>query len=56
MDPAAWVRQLAGLAESESWRRQLTASARQLVRERYDWTALGESLCKTYREWLESAA
>ncbi|MGA2184823.1 MAG: glycosyltransferase [Bryobacteraceae bacterium] len=56
MDPDAWVRQLAGLAESESWRRQLTASARQLVRERYEWTILGESLCRTYREWLESPA
>jgi glycosyltransferase involved in cell wall biosynthesis len=56
MDAATWVRQLAGLAESESWRRQLTAAARQLVRERYDWTILGESLCKTYLEWLESAA
>jgi glycosyltransferase involved in cell wall biosynthesis len=56
MDPDAWVRELARLAESESWRRQLTASARQLVRERYDWTILGESLCATYRAWLEGAA
>lgn len=55
-DPDAWVRKLAGLAESESCRRQLTACARHLVRERYDWTILGESLCKTYREWLEIAA
>ena len=55
-DAAAWVRELAGLAESESWRRQLTESARQLVRERYDWAMLGELLWKAYREWLESAA
>jgi glycosyltransferase involved in cell wall biosynthesis len=55
-DPDAWVSQLAGLAESASWRRRLTACARQLVRERYDWTILGESLCNTYREWLETAA
>lgn len=55
-DPDAWVRELAGLAESASWRQQLTVAARQLVREQYDWTILGESLCRTYREWLESAA
>jgi glycosyltransferase involved in cell wall biosynthesis len=54
-DPDAWVRELAGLAESEPWRQQLTASAGQLVRERYDWTILGESLVTTYRKWLESA-
>jgi glycosyltransferase involved in cell wall biosynthesis len=54
-DPDAWVRELVGLAESETWRQQLTASAGQLVRERYDWTILGESLVTTYRKWLESA-
>jgi glycosyltransferase involved in cell wall biosynthesis len=55
-NPDAWVHQLTGLAQSESRRQQLTASARQLVRERYDWNILGESLWKTYREWLEGAA
>jgi glycosyltransferase involved in cell wall biosynthesis len=53
-DPDAWVRELAALAESESHRRQLTESARRLVREKYDWTTLGESLCQTYSQWLEN--
>jgi sugar transferase (PEP-CTERM/EpsH1 system associated) len=53
-DPNSWVRELAALAESQQRRQQLTESARQLVREHYDWTILGESLCQTYRQWLEN--
>jgi glycosyltransferase involved in cell wall biosynthesis len=51
-DPDSWARELAALAESESHRRQLTESARQLVREHYDWTMLGESLFQAYSQWL----
>jgi glycosyltransferase involved in cell wall biosynthesis len=55
-DPDTWVRELASLAESQPRRQQLTESARRLVREQYDWTTLGESLCQTYSQWLETAA
>jgi sugar transferase (PEP-CTERM/EpsH1 system associated) len=55
-DPDSWVRELATLAESELRWQQLTGSARQLVREQYDWTSLGGSLCQTYSQWLETAA
>jgi len=55
-DPDTWVRELASVAESGSRRQQLTASARQLVRARYDWNTLGESLCQTYSRWLETPA
>jgi glycosyltransferase involved in cell wall biosynthesis len=51
-DPDSWARELAALAESESHRRQLTESARQLVREHYDWTTLGELLFQAYSQWL----
>jgi glycosyltransferase involved in cell wall biosynthesis len=54
-DPDSWAREMASLAESQPIRRQLTESARQLIRARYDWTMLGESLCQTYSRWMEKA-
>jgi glycosyltransferase involved in cell wall biosynthesis len=54
-DAPAWTRELARLAEEEPWRQGLTTAALRLVRERYDWTALGESLCRLYCGWLEQA-
>jgi glycosyltransferase involved in cell wall biosynthesis len=55
-DAAAWTRELAVLADGESRRGELVEAAVQLVRERYDWTILGDLLCKTYREWLGNSA
>jgi glycosyltransferase involved in cell wall biosynthesis len=55
-DGAAWGEALASLAESGPRRESLTTSAFELVRERYDWRTLGESLCNIYREWLEKAS
>ena len=52
-DSEAWIRGLSGLAESESRRRNLTAAAKQLVEEHYDWKILCRSLFETYRQWLE---
>ena len=54
-DGESWVRALAGLAESEPRRRELTSAALQLVRDHYDWTSLGESLSRIYVDWLEQA-
>lgn len=54
-DGESWLGALAGLAESEARRRALTSAALQLVRDQYDWTSLGQSLCKTYAEWLDKA-
>ena len=54
-DDSAWTRELARLSESETWRQELTAVALKMVRERYDWTLLGESLYRTYEGWLERA-
>jgi hypothetical protein len=38
-------------AESQK-RRELTVSARELVREHYDWSAIGKLLCGSYLEWF----
>jgi glycosyltransferase involved in cell wall biosynthesis len=54
-DAESWLRALAGLAESKPRRRELTSAALQLVRHEYDWTSLGESLCKIYADWLDQA-
>lgn len=50
--PESWVRALLSLGESEGRREDLVVSAMQLVRDRYDWTVIGKSLCNTYLEWL----
>ena len=55
-DSAAWGEALASLAAEESRREALTTAAFALVRARYDWRTLGESLCNTYRQWLEEAS
>jgi polysaccharide biosynthesis protein PslH len=52
-DSESWLRALAGLAESEERPRELTSAGLQLVRDSYDWTSLGESLCRIYADWLE---
>jgi glycosyltransferase involved in cell wall biosynthesis len=53
-NPESWVRAFRSLGESESLRTDLVASAMQLVRDHYDWTVIGKSLCNTYRDWLGS--
>jgi polysaccharide biosynthesis protein PslH len=49
-----WVRQVTRLACDASARRSLADAARELVRKRYEWEALGATLRKTYGEWLGS--
>jgi glycosyltransferase involved in cell wall biosynthesis len=46
-----WIAALEQLENSE-YRARLAASARELVRTRYDWDALGKLLFATYCEWL----
>ncbi|MGA3186100.1 MAG: glycosyltransferase [Bryobacteraceae bacterium] len=48
-DAEAWVRHLESLAEC---RQPLVTAALDLVRTRYDWEALGETLWSTYEDWL----
>ena len=55
-DTAAWGEALVRLGESDPLRESLTTAALDLVRTRYDWRALGESLCGIYRQWLENAS
>jgi glycosyltransferase involved in cell wall biosynthesis len=54
-DSAAWGEALASVAESGPRREALTTAAFELVRARYDWRTLGESLCNIYRQWLEAS-
>lgn len=54
-DAESWLSALAGLAESELLRKELTSAALQLVRDDYDWTGLGQALCKVYVDWLDKA-
>lgn len=54
-DGESWLRAIACLAESEARRRELTSAALQLVRDDYDWTRLGDTLCKIYAAWLDQA-
>ena len=54
-DPQTWANELAALAQSETKRRSLTDAAARLVRDRYDWTALGDLLCQTYACWVEQS-
>lgn len=51
-DPDAWARELTRLADSKPWHDELTRSALSLVRERYDWPILGESLYRAFEGWL----
>jgi glycosyltransferase involved in cell wall biosynthesis len=51
----SWVRAMMSLGQSERRREELTASAKELVRERYDWTVIGKLLCDTYLDWLGPA-
>ena len=51
-DAGTWIRHLEHLAESESSRKALLASAFELVRTGYDWEPLGRKLCDTYERWL----
>lgn len=55
-DAETWIRHLTCLSESAELRRQLVASGRDLVRTRYDWEILGETLAATYQDWLGSAS
>jgi len=54
-DTEAWIQAIEALANQPALRRQLIEAAAALVRQRYDWTALGDALCDTYRQWLENA-
>jgi len=52
-DPQSWIRHLQELEQSEERRQQISARALQLVKSRYDWKSLGESLIDTYEGWLK---
>jgi glycosyltransferase involved in cell wall biosynthesis len=54
-DPRSWVRHLLELAQSEARREQITNRALQLVKTRYDWNTLGQSLTETYEGWLRNS-
>jgi glycosyltransferase involved in cell wall biosynthesis len=49
--PDQWLPALRSLEEK---RTQLTEAARQLVRARYDWDAIGRTLFATYGGWLKA--
>ena len=53
-NPESWIQAILALGESEGHRRELIASGIQLVRDHYDWTVIGKSLCSAYLEWLGS--
>lgn len=46
-----WITAVRSISDQEVWRR-LTESGYNLTRTRYDWNALGDRLCQTYRLWL----
>lgn len=52
-DQGAWVKEIALLSESPARRQELITAALRLVEDRYDWGTLGESLVRTYVNWLE---
>jgi glycosyltransferase involved in cell wall biosynthesis len=54
-DYAGWVRHLAEIAHSEGRAKQITTRALQLVKTRYDWNIVGQSLINTYQGWLNNA-
>jgi len=54
-DQAGWVRHVMELAQSEERGKQMTARALLLVKSRYDWTTIGQSLIETYEGWLRNA-
>ena len=51
-DSAAWVDRLLLLLQSPGRRLQLAAAGQRLVKSRYDWETLGQTLCNTYERWL----
>jgi polysaccharide biosynthesis protein PslH len=53
-DATGWAERLTSLADSPARRAELTQSAHQLVRTRYDWDYLGAKLRETYQSWLQS--
>jgi glycosyltransferase involved in cell wall biosynthesis len=53
-NPEGWIRAIQSLGECERRREGLIGSAMRLVRDRYDWTVIGKSLCTTYLDWLGS--
>ncbi len=55
-DAGGWERELVKVAESRSTVTALTAAAGRLVRDRYDWTILGNKLVDTYADWLGAPA
>jgi len=54
-NPETWVQAMRSLGESERRRQEITACAKQLVRERYEWTVIGKLLCETYLDWCDSS-
>ena len=54
-DPRSWVQHLLELAQSEERREEITNRALQLVKTRYDWNTLGQSLTETYEGWLRNS-
>jgi glycosyltransferase involved in cell wall biosynthesis len=55
-DVTAWVRGLEQVALDEALRGRLVAAGLELVRSRYDWKVIGDSLCRTYRDWVQQPA
>ena len=53
-DPAAWVKQITALTTSPDRCRQLASASLELVRARYDWDILGQTLKDTYNTWLQN--
>ena len=55
-DADAWLPALRRLSSDPALARAIAASARQLVRSRYDWRILGDGLYQTYVRWLAEEA
>ncbi len=53
--PAAWIDGLERLARDPSLHARLATAGLELVRSRYDWKAIGESLIQTYQGWLRDS-
>ncbi len=51
-----WTKKLSGLLTSPDLQTKLIQNAKELIRARYDWEILGESLYRTYRDWRGEAA
>jgi glycosyltransferase involved in cell wall biosynthesis len=55
-DSNEWLQALTLVADDGRRRQQLTAAARDLVREHYDWTVVGRSLWQAYQDGFGATA